>query len=62
MSAAFLDDDDLERLTGYRKPCKQIEYLQKRGIPHSVNARRRPVVARDLNAQPVARPKLGVIK
>lgn len=62
MLTAFLSDDDLRQLTGYKKPCKQIEWLRKRGIPHFINARRKPVVSRDLNAQPVAKPQLGPVK
>jgi hypothetical protein len=59
---AFLTDDDLRQLTGYKKPCKQIEWLRKRGIPHFINARRKPVVSKDLSANTVAKPKLGNVK
>ena len=62
MLTAFLTDDDLRALTGYKKPCKQIEWLRKKGIPHFINARRKPVVPKDLNAQPVAKPRLGTVK
>ena len=59
---AFLTEEEKVELTGYKKPCKQIEWLRKRGIPHFINARRKPVVSRDLNAQPVAKPQLGHVK
>jgi len=59
---AFLSDEDLKQLTGYKKPCKQIEQLRRMGIPHYINARRKPVVSRDLNTQPVAKPRLGAVK
>lgn len=59
---AFLDDDDLFRLTGYVRPSKQIEYLEARGIPHEVNARGRPVVRRDLHHAALATPELGPVR
>lgn len=40
----FVSTDDLKTLTGYRLPCKQREWLERNGVPHTVNAAGRPVV------------------
>lgn len=62
MSAAFLDDDELERLTGYVKPSKQIEWLREHGFPFTINAKGRPVVRRDMDKTAVPEPELGRIR
>lgn len=44
---AFLDPDELYTLTGYKRAADQIRWLEREGIPHSVNSRNKPVVRRD---------------
>lgn len=61
MSAAFLDDSDIERLTGYVRPSKQIEWLTVKGVPFTVNARGRPVVRRDMAEMAIPEPELGPV-
>lgn len=54
---------ELVDLTGYRMPAKQISWLQRNGIAHFVNAAGRPIVIRAIiEARPVARPRLGVVR
>lgn len=59
---AFLDDADLYRLTGYIKPSKQIEWLERNGIPHTVNARGRPAVRLDMDKSAVHALELGPVR
>jgi hypothetical protein len=40
----FLTPPDLRELTGYKLPAKQREWLERNGVPHTVNAAGRPVV------------------
>ncbi|MGO9443925.1 MAG: DUF4224 domain-containing protein [Thiobacillaceae bacterium] len=40
----FLTRDDLCKLTGYKAQSRQRRWLQRNGIPHSVNAGGKPVV------------------
>lgn len=40
----FVPPDQLVELTGYKLPAKQRQWLEKNGVPHSVNAAGRPVV------------------
>jgi hypothetical protein len=60
MSAAFLDDDDLKRLTGYKRPADQARWLEDNGIPFILNRLGRPVVSRDLQTS-VSEPELGPV-
>lgn len=60
--SAFLGDDDMVKLTGYKRPADQIRWLRDRGIPHTVNARNRPVVLRDLSKQPESTFELGPVR
>ena len=63
MSSAFLDDADLELLTGYVRSAKQMEWLRVNGIPFTVNARGRPVVRRDmLDKTAVTEPETGPVR
>jgi hypothetical protein len=64
----FLTADELEQLTGYRRPGAQIRWLRSRAIRHYVNGAGHPVVARawldsdhDLVPIPV-RPNLRAIQ
>ena len=60
--SAFLTPAELEQLTGYVKPSKQIEWLRRHGVPHFVNAAGRPVVRADLGGgQAPARYELGPV-
>lgn len=45
-TSLFLSADELEYLTGYKLPCKQIEWLNARGYPHEENAAGHPRVLR----------------
>lgn len=40
----FLNDKQLQELTGYRQPAAQIRWLQRQGITHYVRADNHPVV------------------
>ena len=46
MGALFLTPDELAELTAYKRHGKQIEALRAMGIPCTVNAAGRPIVAR----------------
>lgn len=46
MSATFLEDDEIARLTGRKMKGLQIETLRHMGIPFFVNATGHPVVTR----------------
>ena len=63
MSSTFLDSEELRELTGYKRPADQIRWLQTNGVPHFVNALRRPVASKDLlAAKPTARFALGEVR
>lgn len=47
----FLTRDDLKKMTGYQRPGKQVAWLTERGIPHTVDRNKYPVVRMtDVNA------------
>lgn len=55
----FLTDDQLVRLTGYKRRHKQIAWLREQKIPLSVSAAGFPVVAaRELERRLVNDPKI----
>jgi hypothetical protein len=60
--SAFLDDLEMVKLTGYKRPADQIRFLEARGIPHQINARNRPVVRADLSEPEVASLELGPVR
>lgn len=60
LSAAFLDDDDLKRLTGYKRPADQARWLDDNGIPFRRNSRGKVVVRVDF-AEAVSEPELGPV-
>lgn len=62
MSSAFLDDADLERLTGYKRTAQQIRWLSDHGIPFILNAKGRPVVMRSMDKSAVAEPETGPVR
>ena len=45
MTTRFLNDHDLEQLTGCKRPSSQVRWLRSRRWPHEVNALGKPVVA-----------------
>lgn len=61
MSAAFLDDDDLRRLTGYKRPADQARWLEENGVPFVRNRLGRPVVRRDFTEVDISEPELGPV-
>lgn len=44
MSDLFLEREDVETLTGRKRPSGQIAWLRERGYAHDVNDAGRPVV------------------
>lgn len=46
MDALFLLPDELEILTGFKLPARQVNWLQKKGWRFEINGNRRPIVAR----------------
>lgn len=40
----FLEEDSLQRLTGWKLKSKQIEWLRTNAIPYRINGRGEPVV------------------
>jgi hypothetical protein len=40
----FLDDEELTKLTGYKRKSSQIDWLRKNGIKHLVNGLGEPLV------------------
>lgn len=61
MSTEFLDDGDLERLTGYVRRSKQVEYLKRERIPYRINARGEIVVRRSMTEAPLPDFELGPV-
>jgi cobyric acid synthase len=60
--SAFLSYTDLVVLTGYKRSADQIRWLREKGIPHTVNAKKRPVVRADLGQQAPQAPQLGMVR
>lgn len=44
----FLSGEDLEALTGWKRPKEQIKFLKDQAIPHLINAAGKPVVLRSV--------------
>ena len=42
----FLTGEELETLTGFKSPGRQVNWLQSRGWRFEINGNRKPVVAR----------------
>jgi hypothetical protein len=61
LSSAFLDEEDLRRLTGYKRPAEQKRWLDEHGIGYAVNRLGRPVVRRDMDKSAVTEPELGPV-
>ena len=41
----FVDDEDMEKLTGFKTARRQIEQLRAMGVPFRINGLGRPMVA-----------------
>lgn len=42
----FLSDVELETLTGFKTPARQVDWLRNKGWRFEVNGNRKPVIAR----------------
>ncbi|MHB1327996.1 MAG: DUF4224 domain-containing protein [Gemmatimonadales bacterium] len=60
LSTEFLDDGDLERLTGYKRAADQARWLDDNGFPFILNAKGKPVVRRGTEKH-LPEPELGPI-
>jgi hypothetical protein len=60
--SAFLDEADLLRLTGYKRPADQARWLEDHGIPFLRNSLGRCVVRRDLGKTALPSPELGPVR
>lgn len=58
MSAEFLEEADIRKLTGRVKRALQIEELKRKGIPYDTNARGELVVRKDYQ-KPLEEFELG---
>lgn len=45
-SPIFLNADELEALTGFKTPARQVEWLRTKGWRFEINGNRRAIVAR----------------
>ena len=45
-SPLFLNADELETLTGFKTPARQVEWLRTKGWRFEINGNRKPIVAR----------------
>ena len=44
----FLEPEEIEALTGYKTPRRQIKWLQANGYPHEIGGDKLPKVLRSL--------------
>lgn len=58
----YLTPEELFTLTGYRRAADQIAWLERNGVPHVVNSRKRPVVRKDMDKTTVSEPELGPVR
>lgn len=58
----YLTPDELEILTGYKRPADQARWLERQGVPFSLNARGRPVVRRDMDKTATTDFELGPVR
>ena len=42
----FLSLDEVQHLTGYKRPADQIRWLSRARLPHAVNKAGRPIVSK----------------
>lgn len=45
-STFFLTSDEIEALTGFKLPARQVNWLHTKGWRFEINGNRRPIVAR----------------
>lgn len=57
----YLNAEERETLTGYKRSADQIRWLERNGVPHSVNSRGEPVVRKDMDKTTVSEPELGPV-
>jgi hypothetical protein len=65
MHTMFLSAPDIQTMTGYRQPARQIAWLKENGVRHWVSRTGRPVVPVDAvagRAQTVEPFRLGVVR
>lgn len=60
-SLIYLTPDELEVLTGYKRPADQARWLDRNGVPYITNARGKLVVRADMDKTAVAEPELGPV-
>lgn len=58
----YLEPAELVVLTGYKRSADQIGWLERNGVPHTVNRLGRPVVRKDMEKQTVSEPELGPVR
>jgi hypothetical protein len=58
----YLTPAELETLTGYKRPADQARWLERNGVPFTLNARQRPVVRKDMDKTTVSEPVLGHVR
>lgn len=61
MGDAYLDADDLERLTDYKRSADQARWLEEQGIPFRRSRLGRVLVRRDYREIAVSEPELGPV-
>lgn len=61
ISVIFLEPAELVVLTGYKRSADQIRWLERNGIPFTVNRLNRPVVRKDMDKSAVGEPELGPV-
>lgn len=57
----YLNQAELEVLTGYKRAADQVRWLEENGVPHTVNAQGKPVVRKDMEKMTVSAPELGPV-
>lgn len=58
----YLTPAELETLTGYKRPADQARWLERQGVPFTMNSRGRPVVRKDMDKSAVTAPELGTVR
>lgn len=58
----YLNAEELEALTGYKRSADQIRWLRRNGIPFTANSKGDPVVRADMDKTAVTEPELGPVR
>lgn len=61
-TSVFLDPNDVERLTGYKRYSAQSRWLRTHGFAHEVNALGHPIVILSAVAQKLVPKRMGRAK